>query len=175
MSRRGPRLTLVLALVVTMSQILFSTEAVASPGTSLSAVGQQVDQLQTEAAASAEAANGAKVRLVALQLTLAGVQGERARQSVTLDALKKSLGLIAANAYKGGGISNGMQLFFDQNPTEYLASAAQMEAVTRSQSIELRQYTTAEQRLHQTSLVVVERVKQVQVLQRELAASATLA
>lgn len=175
MSLRTPRLLLPLVIAGSLVQILLPPGALASPNPSISAVQRQVDRLQTEAAASAEAANGARVRLVALQHTLAGVQGQRAKQSAALGALKKSLGLIAASAYKNGGVSNGFQLLFAENPTEYLASASQLEVVTRSQGVQLRKYTAAEQRLHQTSLVVVDRVKEVQVLQSELAASAAVA
>jgi len=174
-SPRGLRLILVFGLAGSLLQPLFAGSAVAAPAQSLTAVQRQVDQLQTEAAAAAEAANGAKVRLAALEHTLAGVQSQRAKESVALGGLKKELGLIASNAYKNGGVSNGLQLLFAQNPTEYLASASQLEVVTRSQGIQLRTYVAAEQRLHQTSLVVVDRVKEVRVLQSELAASATLA
>jgi len=174
-SQRGVRLILAFGLAGSLLQPLLAGSAVAAPAQSLTAVQRQVDQLQTEAAAAAEAANGAKVRLAVLEHTLAGVQSQRAKESVALGALKKELGLIASNAYKNGGVSNGLQLLFAQNPTEYLASASQLEVVTRSQGIQLRTYVAAEQRLHQTSLVVVDRVKEVQVLQSELAASATLA
>ncbi|OIQ74621.1 putative endopeptidase precursor [mine drainage metagenome] len=175
MSSRGLRLILPLVLASALTQVLVPVAANASPGTSLSAVQQRVDQLQTDAAAAAEAANGARVRLAALEHTLAGVQGQRAKESASLGALKRNLGLIAANAYKNGGVSSSLQLLFAQNPTEYLASASQLEVVTRSQGIQLRQFTSAELRLHQTSLVVVDRVKQVQVLQNQLAASAAMA
>jgi cell wall-associated NlpC family hydrolase len=175
MSMRGLRLALPSALSVTLAILLLPNAAEASPGQSLAAVQAQVDQLQTEAAAAAEAANGAQVRLSALQHTLAGVQGQRAKEGAALNALKKNLGMIASNAYKNGGLGAGIQLLFAQNPTEYLASASQLESVTRSQAVQLRRYTAAEQRFHQTSLVVGDRVKLVQATQRELTASAALA
>lgn len=175
MSKRGLRLILPLVVAASLAQLLLPVAANAAPSASLTAVQNQVDQLQTEAAAAAEAANGAKVRLAALQHTLAGVQGQRAQESAAVGSLQKSLGLIAANAYKNGGVSNGLQLLFSPNPAEYLASASQLEVLMRSQSVQLRRFAAAEQRLHQTSLVVVDRVKQVQVLQHELAASAAVA
>lgn len=171
MSLRGLRLALAVALAIS----LLPGVAAASPNTSLANVQRQVDQLRSEAADSAEAANGAQVRLTALQRTLAGVQGRQAQQGAAVASLKRNLGAIAANAYKNGGLSNSMQLLFAQDPTGYLTSASQLDAVTRNQSIQLRRLAAAEQRLHQTSLVVGDKVKLVQATQRELAAASALA
>jgi len=154
---------------------LLPWSASASPKPSISAVQRQVDQLQSDAADAAEAANGAKVRLYSLQHTLAGVQGKQAKEGLALGALKKSLGQIAVTAYKNGGLGAGIQLLFAQDPTQYLASASSLEIVSRSQDVQLRRFAATEQRLHQTTLVVVDRVKQVRAAQQELAASAALA
>jgi cell wall-associated NlpC family hydrolase len=174
-SRNGLRLTLPLLVISSLTQLLLPIGAEASPGASLTAVQRQVDQLRTEAADSAEAANGAKVRLAGLQRELKGVQSQQAKEGAALRTLKKSLGLIAVNAYKNGGLGTSIQLLFAQSPSEYLASASQLELVTRSQGIQLRRYASAEQRFHQTSLIARDRVKQVQIVQRELAAAAALA
>jgi cell wall-associated NlpC family hydrolase len=171
----GLRLALPLLVISSFLQLLLPISAVAAPSASLTAVQRQVDLLRTEAADSAEAANGAKVRLAGLQNALEGVQSQRAKEGAALGKLKKSLGLIAVNAYKNGGLGNGIQLLFAQNPSEYLASASQLEVITRSQGIQLRRYASAEQRFHQTSLIVSDQVKQVQAVQRELAAAAALA
>jgi cell wall-associated NlpC family hydrolase len=175
MSTRGLRLTLPSAIALSLAIFLVPDAATAAPSPSLAAVQAQVDRLQNEAADAAEAANGAQVRLSALQHTLAGVQDQRAKEGAALKALKKNLGMIAANAYKNGGLGAGIQLLFAQDPTQYLSSASQLEAVSRTQAVQLRRYTAAEQRFHQTSLVVGDRVKLVQATQRELAASAALA
>jgi cell wall-associated NlpC family hydrolase len=163
------------ATAITLAFALVPIASFASPGPSIASVQARVEQLQTEAADAAEAANGAQVRLAALQHTLSGVQGQRAKEGAALGAMKKNLGMIAANAYKNGGLGAGIQLLFAKDPTQYLASASQLESVTRTQSVQLRRYTSAEQRFHQTSLVVGDRVKLVQATQRELAASAALA
>jgi cell wall-associated NlpC family hydrolase len=163
------------AIALSLAIFLVPDAATAAPSPSLAAVQAQVDRLQNEAADAAEAANGAQVRLTALQHTLAGVQDQRAKEGAALKALKKNLGMMAANAYKNGGLGAGIQLLFAQDPTQYLSSASQLEAVSRTQAVQLRRYTAAEQRFHQTSLVVGDRVKLVQATQRELAASAALA
>jgi cell wall-associated NlpC family hydrolase len=174
-SRNGLGLMLPLMVLSILTQLFFPISAGASPGSSLTAVQRQVDQLRTEAADSAEAANGAKVRLAGLQRELKGVQSQQAREGSALRRSKKSLGLIAVSAYKNGGLGTSIQLLFAQSPSEYLASASQLELVTRSQGIQLRRYASAEERFHQTSLIASDRVTQVRVLQRELATAAALA
>lgn len=168
---RGLRAIISLALALSLSP----WPAAASPNPSLASVSRQVDQLQTDAADAAEAANGAQVRLAALLHTLAGVQGQQAQQGAALKTLKHNLGVIAASAYKNGGLGEGIQLLFAQNPSEYLASASALEVVTAAQGVQLRRYATAEQRFHQTSMLVGDRVKLVQATQRELVAAAALA
>jgi cell wall-associated NlpC family hydrolase len=172
---RGLKLTLPLLVLSGLLQLLLPISAEAAPSGSLTAVQRQVDQLRTEAADSAEAANGAKVRLAGLQNSLAGIKREQAKQGVAIGKMQRSLGLIAANAYKSGGLGTSIQLLFAQNPSQYLASASQLEVITRAQGIQLRRYTAAEQRFHQTSLIASDRVRQVQIVQRELAAAAALA
>jgi cell wall-associated NlpC family hydrolase len=175
MSLRRLRPLLPLLLISIVSQLLLPLSAEAAPGASLTAVQRQVDLLRAQAADSAEVANGAKVRLAGLQQVLAGVQSQQAKEGAALGTLKKRLGLIAANAYKNGGLGNGIQLLFAQNPSQYLASASQLEVITRAQGVQLRRYASAEQRFHQTSLIASDRVKQVQVVRRELVAAAALA
>ena len=148
--------------------------AVATPS-SINAVARQVAQLQDEAGDAAEYANEAKVKLAKLQQKLSGVKGQQATQSKNVDVLKKSLGKIALQAYMDGGMGQGMQLLFAKDPAAYLASAGSLEVLTRTQSIELRRYSTAAQRLQQTSLLVKDQLKQIQATQKEFAAEAAAA
>jgi len=52
--------------------------------------------------------------------------------------------------------------FFSSNPTLYLSAAGSLESVTRKQSIQLRKYATAKQRLDATSLTVNDKLALVQ-------------
>jgi cell wall-associated NlpC family hydrolase len=55
-----------------------------------------------------------------------------------------------------------MELLFSSNPTLYLSAAGSLESVTRKQSIQLRKYATAKQRLDATSLTVNDKLALVQ-------------
>ncbi|MEI7943766.1 MAG: C40 family peptidase [Actinomycetes bacterium] len=159
---------------ITLLTLTLPQGAIATPS-SITAVARQVAQLQSEAADAAENANAAKVKLSKLQQKLSGVKGQQATQSQNVDALKKNLGKIALRAYMDGGMGQGMQLLFAKDPAAYLASAGSLEVLTRTQSIELRRYSVAAQRLQQTSLLVNDQLKQIQVAQKELSAQAAAA
>jgi peptidoglycan DL-endopeptidase CwlO len=160
----------ILALTVTL---LPAAPALAAP--SINEVRAQVERLQQEAADAAEGANDAKVRLAALNKRLSSLQGARAVQDREITALRSSIGRIAANAYRSGGLGEGVGLLFSDDPTQYLSSAGVLDALSRSQQVALRKYSQAQQSLTRTSLVVEDQVRQVVAAERELKAKAAAA
>lgn len=142
---------------------------------SLAELREQVERLQQQAADAAEGANDAKVRLAALSKRLSGLKGAQQRQSRELDQLRASIGRIAVNAYRNGGLGEGIGLLFADDPTAYLGNAAVLDALTRSQNAELRRYAQAQQSLQRTTLVVGDQVRQVRAAEREMAAKAQAA
>ena len=72
------------------------------------------------------------------------------QKSMDLDSLKKSLGAIASDQYKSGGMSQSMELLLSTDPTLYLAAAGSLETITKKKSLQLRKYTLAKQRLTAT-------------------------
>jgi len=136
--------------------IFISQPSQAAPN--LADVRLKVRALQEDAASAGEAAQQAQVELNSLNRTLASVQKQAAAQAVTVSQFKASLGNIAREQYKSGGISQSMELLFSSDPSLYLAAAGSLEAVTRKQSLQLRQYSAAKQRLTATSLTVNDKV-----------------
>jgi len=153
--------------------LLPATPAVAAP--TLAQVQAQVIRLEEEATSAAEGAQEAKVKLAALTRSLAGIQAQAAAQGKTVDAISKTLGVIAVNQYKSGTLSQSLELLFSSDPTLYLSSAASLEAITRRKSTQLRKFQSAEQQLNATSLTVADRLAQVKVLQKKLAERSALA
>jgi len=125
-----------------------------APNADITAVKAQIEQLQDEAAAAGEAALSAKIQLGKLKKQLAAVQQDAAEQQKTLEKARASLAAIAIARYKSTGLGEGMELLFSSDPTLYLSSAGSLESITRKQSIQLRKYATAKQRLDATSLTV---------------------
>ncbi len=134
--------------------LLISTTVPASAEPSLADVRNRVRALQEDAAAAGEAAQQAQVQLNNLTKTLASVQQAAATDAAAVGSFQKSLGAIARDQYKNGGLSQSLELLFSSDPTLYLSAAGSLEAVTRKKALELRNYSVAKQRLTATSLTV---------------------
>ncbi|MCX6429343.1 MAG: NlpC/P60 family protein [Actinobacteria bacterium] len=140
--------------------------AVAAP--SLADVQVQVQLLQEEAASAAEGAQSAKVELANLSKTLASVKQEAAVQGSTVAKLKDSLGAIAIEQYKSGGLSQSLELLFSADPTLYLSAAGSLDALTRRKSLQLHRYAAAQQRLNATTLTVNDKLALVAAAQARI-------
>jgi cell wall-associated NlpC family hydrolase len=150
-----------------MASTLIAPIAQAAP--TLAQIQAQVRQLEEDAASAAEGAQGAKVQLATLTKTLNGLKQEVAAQGETVAALKKSLGTIAIEQYKSGGLSQGLELLFSANPELYLSSAGSLESITRAKSTQLRKFEAAQQRLNATTLTVNDKLALVKAAQKRFA------
>ena len=168
MKIKGALLPLALAVVVSAMP-----EAHGAP--TLAQIQAQVNDLQDQATAAAEGAQEAKVKLATLQRSLSGIQAQAAIQGKNVDAISKTLGVIAINQYKSGSLSQSMELLFSSDPTLYLSSAGSLEAITRQKSIQLKKYQSATQKLNATSLTVADRLAQVKALEKKLAQQSAVA
>jgi len=155
--------------------ISFTVLPVSQAAQTLAQVQAQVIQLEEEATSAAEGAQEAKVKLASLTRSLAGIQAQAAIQGKTVDAISKTLGVIAVNQYKSGTLSESLELLFSSDPTLYLSSAGSLDAITRQKGIQLRKFQSAEQQLNATSLTVSDRLAQVKALQKRLAERSAVA
>ena len=167
---QGVRVLLALAVI----PFALSLES-AQGAPSLSSVQKQVTTLQEDAAASAEGAQAAKVQLEQLTRTLSGIRKQAAVQGETVGQLRKSLGVIAIEEYKSGGLSQGLELLFSSNPTLYLSSAGSLEAITRRKALQLHKFAAAQQRLNATTLTVNDKMVLVRATQARLVAQSAMA
>ncbi|MCX6454296.1 MAG: C40 family peptidase [Actinobacteria bacterium] len=146
--KSGSRIISVLLVIA----LLPITSASAAP--SLNDVRTKVRILQEQAAAAGEAAQQAKVEYKSLTRKLESVQRQAAADAATVAKFKNSLGAIAREQYKNGAMSQSLELLFSSDPKLFLAAAGSLESVTRKQSLQLKQYSVAKQRLTATSLTV---------------------
>ncbi len=128
--------------------------SVAQAAPSINDVRNQIRILQEQAAAAGEAAQAAKVEYASLTRKLESVQRQAAADAATVAKFKNSLGAIANEQYKNGSMSRSLELLFSSDPKLFLAAAGSLESVTRKQSLQLKQYSVAKQRLTATSLTV---------------------
>ena len=144
--------------VLVIGAIFFTSLSPAFAAQTLSAVQAQVTRLQIEATVAAEAGQQAQVELGKLTRSLNSVKAQDTIQANSMLVLQKSLGKIAAQQYMNNGIGEGMSLLFSSNPTLYLEVAGTLSNVTRKQSVQLSQFTTAEQRLRATSMTLKDKL-----------------
>ena len=126
----------------------------ANAAPSLNDVRTKIRVLQEEASAAGEKAQQAKVEYQSLTRKLESVQRQAASDAAIVAKFKNSLGAIANEQYKNGALSSSLELLFSSDPKLFLAAAGSLESVTRKQSLQLKQYSVAKQRLTATSLTV---------------------
>ena len=141
----------ILSAVMAISLLPIST---ASAAPSLNDVRTKIRILQEQAATAGEAAQAAKVEYASLTRKLQSVQRQVADDAATVAKFKNSLGAIASEQYKNGSMSRSLELLFSSDPGLFLAAAGSLESVTRKQSLALKKYSVAKQRLTATSLTV---------------------
>jgi len=166
----NPRSALVALLAATLTMTM--GPSIAAPSADLVRVRAEVERLQEDAAEAGENAQAAKIQLNRLKSQLASVQEEAAAQAKTLDAVRRSLAAIAIARYKSTGLGEGIELLFSSDPTLYLSAAGSLESVTRKQSLELKRFATAKQRLDATTLTVGDKLKLVQAAEARYRAQA---
>ena len=167
-----PRL-LASSIVFVVGSTLLGSPALAAQ--SLAGVQRQIIQLQQDAAGAAEGAQAAKVQLASLNRTLTGIRQQASVQGQTVAQLRKSLGTIAIEQYKSGGLGQGLELLFSSDPTLYLSSAGSLASITRRKGIQLRKLSAAQQRLNATTLTVNDKVALVRATQQRLLAQSAQA
>lgn len=165
--------SLVVATVVALLCGALAPAAHAAP--SLAEVQAKVRALEEEATSAAEGAQEAKVKLASLQKQLSGIQAAAAVQGKTVDALSRSLGVIAIEQYKSGGMGQSLELLFSSDPALYLSAAGSLESITRSKSLQLRKYEAAKQRLTATSLTVNDKLALVTAAKKKYEAQSAKA
>ena len=168
--RAAASLFLSAAMIVTL---LSAPAAKAAP--TLAQVQAKVRILEEDATAAAEGAQEAKVKLESLTKTLTGIKQKAAVQGQNVSELSKSLGTIAIDQYKNGGLSQSLELLFSSDPTLYLSAAGSLDALTRRKSIQLNKFEAAEQRLNATTLTVADKVALIAAAQKKYQAQARLA
>ena len=164
------------SLLITGALILtLVAEPIANAAPTLAEVQAKVRILEEDATSAAEGAQAAKVKLDSLTRTLTGIKQKAAVQGQNVSALSKSLGAIAIDQYKNGGLSQSLELLFSSDPTLYLSAAGSLDALTRRKSIQLNKFEAAEQRLNATTLTVADKVALIAAAQKKYQAQARLA
>lgn len=158
------------AAVATFGGITSAQVGYADPDLTLEEVKEKVDELHHEAEVAAERYHQATDELEDIERRLAKAEQNVERQEARLKELTAEIGDFAAATYRSGGIDPTMQMLLADDPDEYLAQAAVLDAYTRQQGEQLQEVAAQRQRLEQDSLLYDEQQARLEVVQDQLAA-----
>lgn len=141
----------------------------AEPGPSIASVAAQVESLQTRAAASAEAYNGAKLALASLEVTLGKAQDKLGAQQRTVDSATSTMGALAAAQYRSGGVDANLELLFSDDPAAFLQQVASLDQIADRQTELVRKVSVGRAQMAQTKLLVAQQTAAAQLSRNQLA------
>jgi peptidoglycan DL-endopeptidase CwlO len=162
--------------VISLSALMLVTGAVLAPPATaaprdLQQVRDQVRTLQARAEAATERYNKARNELNDVQSTLAGLKKKVRRERAELQTILSSVDDLARSAYTSGGIDTSLQVLLAEDPTEFLAQAAALDQVAKSQASSLRRTQTARLRLAQSEAAVVDKEAIARSYRNEMASA----
>ena len=146
------------SLFAALMAIALLSPTPANAAQTLAEVAAKVKDLEEQATTAAENAQAAKVQLGKLKKTLDSVQQQASQQGASVNELHKSIGVIAADQYKAGPLSQSLELLFSSDPALYLSSAGSLAAVTRKKTADLKKFSVSTQRLNATTFTVSDKL-----------------
>ncbi|MEU9134254.1 NlpC/P60 family protein [Kitasatospora sp. NPDC048540] len=148
-SPAGRRRLGALALGAGGALLLPAVAAHAEPKPSLEQVQRQVDTLYEEAEAATEQYNGLQERQQQLQARTGTLQQELAVQQGRFNALRETLGAVAAAQYRTGGLDPAVRLMLTSDADDFLESAGRQDTAAATQVGALEQLKGQQRRLDQ--------------------------
>ncbi len=139
-----------------------ASDVTAAPRADLQQVEQQVRELQMRAEAATERANEAQVQLNEIQSDLSAVQNRAEREKAELRAAMSTIDDIARATYSSGGMDPTLEVLLAEDPEQFLAQAAVMGQLEKSQVDGLRRARTVQLRVAQTQAEIADREQAAQ-------------
>ncbi len=119
----------------------------ADPRPTLREVEQRVNALNDKVDAAVEQYSEARIELASANRSAAVAKARVAAEQVQLTTIKKSMGNVAAAAYRSGGADQFVQLISTSNPQTFLDRAASLNRIANGQSAQMAVAATARHRL----------------------------
>ena len=154
MRQRTRRAGLVLAIAGLLASGSLASPAYAAPN--LEEVRVQVMDLEAKAEAATERYNQARTELAEVRTTLDSLKAKVRRERREMREILGAVDDLARAAYTSGGLDTSLQVLLSEDPNEFLAQAAALDAVQRGQAAALRKTATARLRLAQSEAAVLD-------------------
>jgi cell wall-associated NlpC family hydrolase len=155
MRRRGRSTGVLLALGGLVMSGVLVTPAHAAPD--LEQVRMKVMDLESKAESATERFNESRNELQEVRRQLDALKAKVKRERREMREILGAVDDLAWAAYTSGGLDTSLQLLLSEDPNEFLAQAAALDAVQRGQASALRKTATARLRLAQSEAAVLDK------------------
>ncbi|WP_285600818.1 NlpC/P60 family protein [Kineosporia sp. NBRC 101731] len=155
---------LLVPLALAGSAVLASPTASAAPNPSVSSVKKKVEKLRSEADTAAEDYVETREKLKSTKIKLKAAKKNVGKQEDRVTALKKQVGLLAAESYKRGELST-LSLLLSDDPEALLAQSGYLPSLAERQSGALNNLADAQTALLDTQKSMEKQVKTIQASQ----------
>ncbi|MGK4584086.1 NlpC/P60 family protein [Kitasatospora sp. HPMI-4] len=163
------RMTLLAATAGAATVLPVAAGAHAAPGRNLEQVKAQVDKLYEEAEVSTEHFNKAGEQQQQLQAEASRLQDRLAEQQAKVNELRTTLGAVAADQYRSGGVDPSVQLMLNASPGEYLERAGLQGQANEQQVAALRLALQLQRSIDQTRNETAAKLAELDRARQELA------
>ncbi len=139
---------------------LVATGGITSPvsaAPNLEEVRLQVMDLESKAETATERYNEARNELQDVRRQLDALKAKVRRERREMREILGAVDDLARAAYTSGGLDTSLQVLLSEDPNEFLAQAAALDAVQRGQAAALRKTATARLRLAQSEAAVLDK------------------
>ncbi|MER5637096.1 NlpC/P60 family protein [Kitasatospora sp. NPDC002227] len=130
----------------------------------------RVDELYREAEQATQRYDGAAEQAAELQRRVGHLQDEVARKAEAIEAARARLGELAAEQYRGGGLSTTLQLALADDPQQFLQRAGMIDQVGVIEQQALHSYGQQRLALDTEAAEAQQRLAELSARQKELAA-----
>ncbi len=139
---------------------LVASGAIVSPvqaAPDLEQVRMQVMDLEAQAESATERFNESRNELKDVRRQLDSLKAKVKRERREMREILGAVDDLARAAYTSGGLDTSLQVLLSEDPNEFLAQAAALDAVQRGQASALRKTATARLRLAQSEAAVLDK------------------
>jgi peptidoglycan DL-endopeptidase CwlO len=164
------RVSIITAAAAAAVALSTQTGAHADPTPTKDEVKTQVDQLNEQAEVATEKFNAATEKQQTLQKQVSGLQDQVARQQAEVTTIQSTLGEIAAEQYRTGGISPTVQLMLSSSPDAFLGQADSLNQLGTSQAETLRTLKGEQAKLDQQKSEALTKLADLEKTAQELKA-----
>ena len=165
----GHRAAWIVAGALALGTIIGAPSVTAAPTATIAEVEAQIQSLQSQAEIASENLNGARLKLADLQQRKARSQAKATHAEQLLAGESRSLGQMANEAYRSGGMDASVQVLMADNPADFLQQSASLEIVAKTQNAVLRRATAARLDLAQATLSLSQQEAEAAAVEQDMA------